>query len=129
MNALVPLMVAADKAQGGGLVSLLVLLLPLGALVYLMIVPQRKQRAKQAAFLSSLSVGDEVVTAGGVYGRITFLEDGVAHLEIDTDVVIRVSLGSLTRSAADPAPNARSSPARGGATRDRKKADGDDDEA
>lgn len=98
MNTLA-LLLAAEKQQGS-IFSLLVLILPLGALMYLMIVPQRKQRAKQAAFLSGLDVGDEVVTSGGVYGRITFLEDTVAHLEIDTDVVIRVAKSALTRTAA-----------------------------
>ena len=98
MTALLSLLGATQ--QSGGLFSILILVLPLGALVYLMIVPQRKQRAKQAEFLSSLSVGDEVVTAGGLYGTINALEDGIAHLEVDTDVVVRVSVASLTRSAA-----------------------------
>ena len=86
----------------GGLFSLLVLGLPLGALFYLMVVPQRKQRAKQAEFLAKLGVGDDVITSGGIYGTITDLEDGVAHLEINSDVVIRVlpSLISLPRPAS-----------------------------
>ena len=98
MTALSTLLGATQ--QSGGLFSILILVLPLGALVYLMIVPQRKQRAKQAEFLSSLSVGDEVVTAGGLYGTINAIEDGIAHLEVDTDVVVRVSVASLTRNAA-----------------------------
>ena len=84
--------------------GILILVLPLAALMYLMIIPQRKQRQKQAQFVSNLSVGDEVVTAGGIYGTITFMEDGVAHLEVDTDVVIRVSVASVTRPAAEPDP-------------------------
>ena len=98
MTALSTLLGATQ--QSGGLFSILILVLPLGALVYLMVVPQRKQRAKQAEFLSSLSVGDEVVTAGGLYGTINAIEDGIAHLEVDTDVVVRVSVASLTRNAA-----------------------------
>jgi preprotein translocase subunit YajC len=90
---------AASKSQGNPLLSLLFLGLPIAAIFYLMVIPQRKQRAKQAAFLSKLSVGDEVVTTGGMYGPITYLEDGVAHLEVDTDVVIRVAVSSLSRAA------------------------------
>jgi preprotein translocase subunit YajC len=90
---------AASKSQGNPLLSLLFLGLPIAAIFYLMVIPQRKQRAKQAAFLSKLSVGDEVVTSGGMYGLITYLEDGVAHLEVDTDVVIRVAVSSLSRAA------------------------------
>lgn len=103
MTALLAILAQSQNQQGGGLLSILILVLPLAALVYLMIVPQRKQRAKQQAFLSSLEVGDEVVTAGGIYGIINHLEDGVAHLEVDTDVVIRVAITSLSRPA-DEAP-------------------------
>jgi preprotein translocase subunit YajC len=93
------LAILAAEQKGNPLVSLLVLGLPIAAIFYLMVIPQRKQRAKQQAFLSKLGVGDEVVTSGGLYGTITHIEDGVAHLEVDTDVVIRVAVSSLSRSA------------------------------
>jgi preprotein translocase subunit YajC len=101
VTALLALLAASSK-QGNPLVSLLVLALPIAAIFYLMVIPQRKQRAKQQAFLAKLGVGDEVVTSGGIYGTITHIEEGVAHLEVDTDVVIRVAVSSLSR-AANPA--------------------------
>jgi preprotein translocase subunit YajC len=96
---------ATTKSSSNPLFSILVLVLPLGALFYLMIVPQRKQRAKQAEFMSKLGVGDEVVTSGGIYGVINDMEDGIAHLEIDTDVVIRVAVSALSRPATAPEPD------------------------
>jgi preprotein translocase subunit YajC len=93
------LAILAAESKGNPIVSLLILGLPIAAIFYLMVIPQRKQRAKQQAFLAKLGVGDEVVTSGGVYGTITYIEDGVAHLEVDTDVVIRVAVSSLSRSA------------------------------
>jgi preprotein translocase subunit YajC len=101
VTALLALLAATDN-KANPIVSLLVLALPIAAIFYLMVIPQRKQRAKQQAFLAKLGVGDEVVTSGGVYGTITYLEEGVAHLEVDTDVVIRVAVSSLSR-AANPA--------------------------
>jgi preprotein translocase subunit YajC len=98
----------AATQSGGSLLSILIFILPLGALFYLMIVPQRKQRQKHADFVQSLQVGDEVVTSGGVFGRITYLEDGVAHIEVDTDVVIRVTIASISRPATEPEPAASS---------------------
>lgn len=98
MTALLSILAQGDNKSGGSLFSILILVLPLAAMAYLFIVPQRKQKQKQADFLSKLGVGDEVVTSGGVYGVITHLEDDVAHLEVDTDVVIRVSKGSLARA-------------------------------
>ena len=97
-------LLAASKSQGNPLLSLLVFALPLGAIFYLMVIPQRKQRAKQQEFLSQLDVGDEVVTSGGIYGTINHIEDGVAHLQVDTQTVIRVSVASLSRSAVEPEP-------------------------
>lgn len=77
--------------------SLLLPLLLLGPLVYMMVVPQRKQKKQHAQFVASLAVGDDVVTSGGIHGTVTFVEDSVVHVEVDTDVVIRVSKSSLAR--------------------------------
>ena len=103
MTALIAIL-AQSKNEGNPLLSLLFLGLPIAAIFYLMVIPQRKQRAKQAEFIAKLGVGDEVVTTGGIFGTITHLEDGVAHLEVDTDVVIRVAVASLSR-AAGPEPD------------------------
>ena len=96
MNAFLSTLLAAESNSGGGLGLILPLLL-LGPLIYMMIVPQRKAKKKQAEFLRSLGVGDDVVTTGGIHGTITFLEDNLAHVEVDTDVVIRVSMAALAR--------------------------------
>jgi preprotein translocase subunit YajC len=41
--------------------------------------------------LQNLSVGDEVVTAGGIYGEVTAIDDERVQLEIDADVKVAVS--------------------------------------
>ena len=89
MNALLANILGATS-QGSALGGLLPLLI-LAPLIYMMIVPQRKAKKKQAEMLASLNVGDDVVTSGGIHGFITFLEDNVAHVQVDTDVVIRVN--------------------------------------
>lgn len=52
--------------------------------------PQAKQQAKHRDFLANLKVGDEVVTAGGIFGRVTGLEDEAVQLEISRGTKIRV---------------------------------------
>ena len=96
-------LVLAAQQQGSPL-GLLILLVPMGAILWLTIVPQRKQRQKQAALMSQLAVGEEVVTNGGIIGTITFLEDDVVHLEVDSDVVIRVAKGAISRTTSEPDP-------------------------
>jgi preprotein translocase subunit YajC len=90
------------QQQEGSPLSLLIILVPFALLIWLMVVPQRKQRKRQQELLGSLAEGDEVITSGGIVGVITFLEDDLAHLEVDHDVVIRVSKSSIARTTTEP---------------------------
>ena len=73
----------------------------IGAMVLFMWSSQRKQKRKAADLLASMEVGDEVVTNGGIFGVINFIEDGVVHLEVDNDVVIRVSQAAIGRKIVE----------------------------
>jgi len=90
--------IAANNSGGGGaggLVSIGVLLLIPLAMYFLLIRPQRRRMRDQQAMQSSLDVGDEVMTASGIYGFITGFEDDKVWIEIDDDVQIRVNRGFL----------------------------------
>ena len=91
-------LLAADDNNGSGAAGLvqigILLLIPL-AMYFLMIRPQRRRMREQQSMQSSLEVGDEVMTASGIYGFITGFEDDVVWVEIDDDVQIRVNRGSL----------------------------------
>ncbi len=97
------------QEQSGNPLGLLVIIIPFGLLIYLMVVPQRKQRARQQQLIASLVAGEEVVTAGGIVGTINFVEDDLVHLEVDNDVVIRVAKGSISRTTREPDPADRPS--------------------
>jgi preprotein translocase subunit YajC len=112
ISTLLSTVLAQDNNQGGGLASILIFLPLIGVVIYMMVGPQRKQRQKQADLLRKLEVGDEVLTAGGIIGVITFVEDDLLHLEVDNDVVIRVAKSSIARSLEEPAA-ADKAPARG----------------
>lgn len=104
---------AQDSNQGGGsILSLLIILIPMGAILYMTVIPQRKQRQRHAEMLRKIDVGDEVLTTGGIVGTITHVEDDLYHVEVDTDVVIRISKGAIARNMAEPDPAEK--PARGG---------------
>ena len=74
--------------SGGFLVLLLAMF---GFMYFLLIRPQRQQQRKHADLLSSLKPGDEVVTAGGIYGEVVQLDAERVMLEIDEDVRIAVA--------------------------------------
>lgn len=92
-------LLAAEQQAGAS--SLVLPAILMVGLLYMFIVPQRKQKQKAAELLAKLREGAEVVTASGVYGKINHLEDDLVHLEVDTDVVIRVSKSSVVRILAD----------------------------
>lgn len=62
-------------APQAGLASFLPFILIFAAMYFLMIAPQRKKQKEHAKMLESLSSGDEVITAGGIYGEITNKKD------------------------------------------------------
>jgi preprotein translocase subunit YajC len=70
--------------------NLLLFLLPIVVLVLLMRQQQRRLRQHQA-LIASLEVGDDVVTASGIYGTITALDGDIAMLEVAPGVTLKVA--------------------------------------
>jgi preprotein translocase subunit YajC len=79
--------------SGGFLVLLLAMF---GFMYFLLIRPQRQQQRKHAELLNALKPGDEVVTAGGIYGEVVQLDAERVMLEIDEDVRVAVARRSIT---------------------------------
>jgi preprotein translocase subunit YajC len=72
----------------GGYIFILVLLVMMW---FLLIRPQRRRQMESQRLLNSLEVGKEIVTAGGLYGTITALEDDEARVRIAEGVEVRVA--------------------------------------
>lgn len=65
---------------------------------FLLIRPQSKRAKEHKNMVSALAKGDEVVTSGGILGRITSLDDNFVTLEISTGVEVNIqrsAIGSL----------------------------------
>jgi preprotein translocase subunit YajC len=84
-----------NSGSGSGFLSFGILLLIPLAMYFLMIRPQRRRMRDQQSMQSTLEVGDEVLTASGIYGFITGFEDDRVWIEIDDDVQIRVNRGFI----------------------------------
>ncbi|OLN32289.1 preprotein translocase subunit YajC [Desulfosporosinus metallidurans] len=67
-----------------------------GIMYFLMIRPQQKQAKQRQALLSSLRVKDRVITAGGIYGKITKVKDNSVILLIADKVEIEVAKSGVT---------------------------------
>jgi len=81
---------AAGGAQGGGIESMLLIVLMFVVLYFLMIRPQMKRAKEHKTMIEALQKGDEVITSGGVLGRITKINENYATLEIANGVEIHV---------------------------------------
>lgn len=81
---------ATGGAQGGGIESLLLIVLMFGVLYFLMIRPQMKRTKEHKAMIDALQKGDEVVTAGGILGRVNRLNESYVTLEIAPNTEIQV---------------------------------------
>ena len=92
---------AATGGAGGGLAGFLPLILIFVVFYFLLIRPQQKKAKEHTAFLGQLKKGDDVVTSGGIHGRITGLTDNIITLEIADGVRIKVNRPSVLASEAD----------------------------
>ena len=82
----------------GGYIFILVLLV---LMWFLLIRPQRRRQVESQRLLESLSIGKEIVTAGGLYGTITALEDDEARIEIADGVEVRVAKRAIAGVLSD----------------------------
>ncbi len=79
------------QAAGGSPMSTLVFVAILAAIMYfIMIRPQQKQLKAHRDLIASLKKGDEVITQGGLLGKIHLVSDRTLTLEIASGVRIRV---------------------------------------
>ncbi len=86
------ILAAQGGAQGGGM-SFLIMMVAIFAIMYFfMIRPQQKQRKKIQQFQNSLTEGKEVVTGGGLYGKVKRVDvaTGVIDVEIAHGVTVKV---------------------------------------
>lgn len=85
---------AYAQAAGGGLGGIggfVPLILIFGIMYFLMIRPQQKKLKDHRAMVEALRKGDQVVTAGGLIGKVTKVkEDNEVEVELATDVKVRV---------------------------------------
>ena len=73
------------------------MLLIFGAFWFLLIRPQQKKQKAHQELVSNVAVGDEVLTAGGILGRITGVSEHYAVLSISDDTEIKIQKGSISQ--------------------------------
>ncbi len=98
---------ASPQAQQSPLGMFLPLILMFGVFYFMLIRPQQKKQKEHNAWLTQLKKGDEVLTQGGIIGKIVAIADDVLTLEVgdkDNRLKLRVVRSAVT--GKPPAPKA-----------------------
>lgn len=135
MQLLIPAAQAAEAAPGGGFpIDLLIIVALFAALYFLILRPQQKRAREHRELVSGLSRGDEVVTSGGMLGRIVEVQSDFLLVEVTAGVQIRLQRAAVSaalpkgtlKNLDEPATGGKKGKGRG-KRRDRE--DDEDDEA
>ena len=104
-----------EPTAGGGLMATIGSLLPFLLLIpifyFLMYRPQKKQEKETAAMRNSLMIGDEIVTIGGIIGKVVKVKDDYVVIETGSDKarlkMRKTAIGSVEKKADDESNNQR----------------------
>jgi preprotein translocase subunit YajC len=100
-------------ASGGGSSFFLLLIIAFGVLWFVLIRPQKRRQVEAQQMLNRLDVGDEVVTAGGIYGEITAIEEDDVMVRIAPGLEVKVArraIGGVIRPEEEPEPEPEPEP-------------------
>ena len=81
--------------------GLLIIILLFGGAWLLLLVPARRRRAQHEAMQDSVDVGDEIITAGGLHGRVMEIDDQTARVEIAHDIVVTLDRRAIAAVATE----------------------------
>lgn len=85
----------------GGMINIVFIVAIVVIFYFFMIRPQQKRQKEIKQFRDSLKSGDQVITSGGIYGKIKEVKEDSITLQIADNVFIRISKDSVFQSVAD----------------------------
>ena len=85
----------AAAPQGGGLSMIIMMVVLFGLMYFMMIRPQMKRQKEHRALIAGLAKGDEVVTNGGIAGRVDEVGETFITVEIAPNVKVKVQKAAV----------------------------------
>lgn len=86
---------AAAQPAGGGMSMIIMMVVLFGLMYFMMIRPQMKRQKEHRALIAGLAKGDEVVTNGGIAGRVDEVGETFITVEIAVNVKVKVQKGAV----------------------------------
>ena len=91
----------AEQQAGGGMEGIVMLVIMFAIFYLLLIRPQQKRAKQHKQLVENLKSGDQVVTAGGIHGKIVAVQDDIITLEIASNVRIKINRPSIVGTKTD----------------------------
>ncbi|QIL71196.1 preprotein translocase subunit YajC [Diaphorobacter sp. HDW4B] len=88
---------AAEGGLMGSLTGMLPLVLMFVVLYFIMIRPQMKRQKEHRAMIDALAKGDEIVTSGGLLGKVSRMGEGFVHLEVAEGVEVQIQRSAVAQ--------------------------------
>jgi preprotein translocase subunit YajC len=82
---------ASPAPAGAGMMNLIFIGFMFAAMWFLIIAPQKKKQKEHAKMLAALEAGAQVITAGGIYGEITYVKDDRFVIRIADGVKVEIA--------------------------------------
>ena len=89
--------IGGAAAGGSQLMQLLPLVLMFVVLYFVMIRPQMKRQKEHKAMIDAIAKGDEVVTSGGLLGKVTKVGESLVSLEVAGGVEVQIQRPAITQ--------------------------------
>jgi preprotein translocase subunit YajC len=103
MNLLNVLLMAGGQGnQNSGMSSIIMLVAIIAIFYFFMIRPQTKKQKQEKQFREQLQKGQDVLTIGGIHGKVKELKESTILVEIAHDVVIEVEKSAIAMEASQP---------------------------
>ena len=86
----------AAQGQQGGYEGIIMLVAMFAIFYFLLIRPQQKRAKQHKELVGNLKTGDQIVTAGGIHGKIASVEETTITIEVATGVKMKMNRSSIT---------------------------------
>ena len=87
----------APKGKSGGYEGIIFIVLIFAVLYFLMIRPLRQREKTHDRMVDELDIGDTVITAGGIYGKVESIDEDSIVLIVESGTKVRVTKGGVLK--------------------------------
>ena len=91
----------AQDGGGSGMEGIVMLVIMFAIFYFLLIRPQQKRAKQHKELIENLNAGDQVVTAGGLHGKVVSVQDAIVNLEIASNVRVKINRSSVVGTKTD----------------------------